>query len=232
MLSSSSSVGSVFVNQVASAGADAVASGLAGSNGSPSPARPPPQGDSLQEGASAVAGELGASGNGSSSGGGGGGSAADTSLQDVDGKDEKRNNKFVYKLYKMVCDSDCQHLISWAPAGTSVVVYNVDEFSAQVLGKHYKHNNFSSFIRQLNMYGFYKVNKTPRGTKNMVESQVWEFSHPQFMRGRPDLLEGIRRRALDQDTVRMDAAKDLQQDVNSSSLRLQRNMDEMVEQLN
>ena len=66
------------------------------------------------------------------------------------GKDDRRN-KFVFKLYKMIGDDDCQHLISWAPSGTSVIVSNVEEFSAEVLGKHFKHNNFSSFIRQLNM---------------------------------------------------------------------------------
>ena len=74
-----------------------------------------------------------------------------TAMETDEGHKDDRRNRFVHKLYKMVCDADCQHLISWATSGTSVVVYNVDDFSSQVLGKHFKHNNFSSFIRQLNM---------------------------------------------------------------------------------
>jgi hypothetical protein len=59
--------------------------------------------------------------------------------------------KFVHKLFRMVSDSEYQHLISWNASGTSVVVTNFDEFAKEVLGKHFKHSNFSSFIRQLNM---------------------------------------------------------------------------------
>ncbi len=69
----------------------------------------------------------------------------------MDMRGDDKRNRFVYKLYKMVSDEESQDLIGWAPSGTSVIVSNVDEFSAQVLGNHFKHNNFSSFIRQLNM---------------------------------------------------------------------------------
>jgi hypothetical protein len=61
------------------------------------------------------------------------------------------STKFVHKLFRMVSDAEYQHLISWNASGTSVVVTNFDEFAKEVLGKHFKHSNFSSFIRQLNM---------------------------------------------------------------------------------
>lgn len=68
-----------------------------------------------------------------------------------DGASGAASTKFVHKLFRMVSDAEYQHLISWNASGTSVVVTNFDEFAKEVLGKHFKHSNFSSFIRQLNM---------------------------------------------------------------------------------
>lgn len=150
-----------------------------------------------------------------------------TSQSDADLAAEKRqSSKFVYKLFRMVSDADYQHLISWNRNGTSVMVCNFDEFAKEVLGKHFKHSNFSSFIRQLNMYGFYKVNKTPRGHRQSVDAQIWEFSHPKFLRGRPDLLDDIRRKALDSEHARVEA-RDLQYSVSVGQMQLRQQVDEM-----
>lgn len=78
------------------------------------------------------------------------------SPQDLDkdgdtGGEKRQSNRFVHKLMKMVSDPESQHLISFNPSGTSVVVTNFDDFAKDVLPKHFKHSNFSSFIRQLNM---------------------------------------------------------------------------------
>ncbi|KAG1874452.1 hypothetical protein F4604DRAFT_744773 [Suillus subluteus] len=96
-------------------------------------------------------------------------------------------NNFVTKLYQMINDPKSQSFIAWTELGTSFVVSNIGEFSRSILGSHFKHNNFSSFVRQLNMYGFHKINRT------------WEFSHPKFLRARPDLLDAIKRKALEPD---------------------------------
>lgn len=150
-----------------------------------------------------------------------------TSQSEADLAAEKRqSSKFVYKLFRMVGDPDYQHLISWNRNGTSVMVCNFDEFAKEVLGKHFKHSNFSSFIRQLNMYGFYKVNKTPRGHRQSVDAQIWEFSHPKFLRGRPDLLDDIRRKALDSEHARVEA-RDLQYSVSVGQMQLRQQVDEM-----
>ncbi|EIN06203.1 hypothetical protein PUNSTDRAFT_91010 [Punctularia strigosozonata HHB-11173 SS5] len=108
-------------------------------------------------------------------------------------------NNFVTKLYQMINDPKSANFIQWTDLGTSFVVSNVGEFSRSILGSHFKHNNFSSFVRQLNMYGFHKINRTPRAQRTSTDAQTWEFSHNKFLRGRPDLLDEIKRKALDPD---------------------------------
>ncbi|KAI0924334.1 hypothetical protein AcV7_003099 [Taiwanofungus camphoratus] len=108
-------------------------------------------------------------------------------------------NNFVTKLYQMINDPKSAQFITWTELGTSFVVSNVGEFSRTILGSHFKHNNFSSFVRQLNMYGFHKINRTPRAQRTSADVQTWEFSHHKFLRGRPDLLEEIKRKALEPD---------------------------------
>ncbi|KAI9001637.1 HSF-type DNA-binding-domain-containing protein, partial [Gaertneriomyces semiglobifer] len=116
------------------------------------------------------------------------------------------SKQFVRKLRNMVADRQYQHLISWNYSGTSFIVCNVLQFSREVLPKHFKHNNFSSFVRQLNMYGFHKVNKSPRGSRTLAENQVWEFSHAKFLRDRPHLCDEIKRKSVETETFRKEAS--------------------------
>jgi len=109
------------------------------------------------------------------------------------------NNTFVHKLYQMLSDPKQSKFINWNDTGYSFTIRNVQGFSRNVLPLHFRHNNFSSFVRQLNMYGFHKVNKsTPKGSEN----QVWEFFHPKFIRGKPHLIEEIKRKQLENESYR------------------------------
>jgi hypothetical protein len=54
----------------------------------------------------------------------------------------------------------------------------------------------ASFIRQLNMYGFRKVNNIEHGNLRS-EKEDLEFHHPYFCRGKEYLLESIKRKVSD-----------------------------------
>eukprot|EP00262_Sarcandra_glabra_P021141 TRINITY_DN8758_c0_g1_i1.p1 TRINITY_DN8758_c0_g1~~TRINITY_DN8758_c0_g1_i1.p1 ORF type:complete len:139 (-),score=19.06 TRINITY_DN8758_c0_g1_i1:500-889(-) len=59
---------------------------------------------------------------------------------------------FLSKTYDLVDDPSLDPVISWGTGGDSFVVWDTVEFSKAVLPRHFKHNNFSSFVRQLNTY--------------------------------------------------------------------------------
>ncbi|AEO61706.1 hypothetical protein MYCTH_2312138 [Thermothelomyces thermophilus ATCC 42464] len=67
----------------------------------------------------------------------------------------KVQTAFIHKLWSMLEDQKIQHLISWTANSDSFVIQPSHEFS-KVLAQYFKHTNISSFVRQLNMYGFHK----------------------------------------------------------------------------
>ncbi|BFZ55578.1 Heat shock transcription factor [Savitreella phatthalungensis] len=95
---------------------------------------------------------------------------------------------FLLKLFNMVNDHATDDLIRWNEAGDSFLVSRHEEFAKELLPRYYKHNNFSSFVRQLNMYGFHKIPHIEDATYPRAESAVWEFSNANFQRDQPDLL--------------------------------------------
>ena len=91
---------------------------------------------------------------------------------------------FLQKLYTMLEDESAHAIMSWTPNGESIVVHQPEAFAQQLLPLYFKHNNFSSFVRQLNTYGF-----------NKVDPDAWVFGHPDFKRGAKGTLHLIQRKS-------------------------------------
>lgn len=59
---------------------------------------------------------------------------------------------FLSKTFEMVEDPSTDPIVSWSRARNSFIVWDSHQFSSTLLPRYFKHNNFSSFIRQLNTY--------------------------------------------------------------------------------
>ncbi|MCO5549698.1 hypothetical protein L7F22_003171 [Adiantum nelumboides] len=108
-----------------------------------------------------------------------------------------KNNPFLNKLRSMVDDPKTDDLIRWSDDGETFLVPNNVRFGDEVLPRFFKHNRFSSFVRQLNMYGFHKVPHLQQGalkTDPGQDTELWEFRNDNFKRDRPELLLQMQRK--------------------------------------
>ncbi|OMJ81968.1 hypothetical protein SteCoe_17454 [Stentor coeruleus] len=92
-------------------------------------------------------------------------------------------NSFLVKIYDILNNSNYQDVIKWINQGNSFEIVNLPMFINEALPNYFKHKNFSSFIRQLNMYDFHK---------QPGESCI--FSHPLFTKDNPEQMTQIKRK--------------------------------------
>ncbi|KAL5974562.1 Heat Stress Transcription Factor [Asimina triloba] len=102
---------------------------------------------------------------------------------------------FLSKTYDLIDDPSLDPIISWSSSGESFVVWDPMEFTRSVLPRHFKHSNFSSFVRQLNTYvGIAKTQPTSADGFRKIDAERWEFASEAFLRGKKYLLKYIHRR--------------------------------------
>lgn len=67
------------------------------------------------------------------------------------------NTAFLSKLYDILNDEAYKDIILWNNEGKAILIKDINKLCEIVLPNYYKHSNYSSFIRQLNFYGFNKA---------------------------------------------------------------------------
>ena len=92
------------------------------------------------------------------------------------------------------CDST---VAEWTPDGDKFVVKDKEVFASKIIPQYYDHNNYSSFTRQLNFYGFTREQSMTIKVSDLSSLAVGQetFYHKDFQRGRPDLLKNLQRRS-------------------------------------
>ncbi|KAF2669501.1 hypothetical protein BT63DRAFT_262711 [Microthyrium microscopicum] len=98
---------------------------------------------------------------------------------------------FVQKIRSFLDEDRNTELIRWSDDGKSFVVLDEDEFAKTLIPELFKHKNYASFVRQLNMYGFHKKVGLSDNSMKASESRrktPSEYANPYFRQGRPELL--------------------------------------------
>jgi hypothetical protein len=98
---------------------------------------------------------------------------------------ERSVPKFLKKMFYILEENRHNELVSWSDDGSALIIKKPTDFANRVLPLYFKHSNFSSFIRQLNMYKFKK-------SKSSHYDHI--YTHPMFQRGKIDLLRTIHRK--------------------------------------
>eukprot|EP00934_Nitzschia_sp_Nitz4_P001276 Nitzschia sp. Nitz4//scaffold29_size155292//121564//122591//NITZ4_002682-RA/size155292-augustus-gene-0.213-mRNA-1//1//CDS//3329546520//1276//frame0 len=164
-------------------------------------------------------------------------------------------NRFLSKTFHMVNNGD-PTIVAWAPNGDSFLVKDIEAFSEvstmryleggssvvthdsililqKVLPLYFKHSKFSSFVRQLNFYGFRKIRPDAsvlNEDEDLVSNAV-RFYHEYFQEDRPDLLHKINRATKTPELNPPGQVESMQAEIDSLKERLEKVSDDMEEKL-
>jgi len=100
-------------------------------------------------------------------------------------RSQSKRKTFPRVLYKMLQEQDDSYtnIISWLPDGKGFMIHSKTEFEKVLLQKHFRGIKFRSFQRQLNIYGFTRLE----------EYELPSYGHKLFVRNQHHLLCDIKR---------------------------------------
>lgn len=116
--------------------------------------------------------------------------ATNNNMIDSHPQDNNKILSFPAKLYDLLENSEVRgysHIVSWQKEGRSFKIHNVQEFADTVMASSFSQTKLKSFQRQLNMYGWKKVQVGPN---------KGGYYHRDFIRGCPELCSSILRRRV------------------------------------
>ena len=94
-------------------------------------------------------------------------------------------NQFPWKLYDMLHIAEKrneEHIISWIKGGKAFKVHSRDLFVEMYMKKMFNQTKFKSFQRQLNLWGFERIQSGP---------DKGSYFHPMFVKGRKEYCQHL-----------------------------------------
>lgn len=98
-----------------------------------------------------------------------------------------QEKQFLQQAFDMItsCPND---IASWSLNGSTIIIKNSEKLASTIIPIYFKHSNFASFVRQLNIYGFRKLRL------DSARNPMWsEFAHPLFQRDHPENISLIKK---------------------------------------
>eukprot|EP00934_Nitzschia_sp_Nitz4_P006014 Nitzschia sp. Nitz4//scaffold124_size66437//25636//38731//NITZ4_006111-RA/size66437-processed-gene-0.6-mRNA-1//1//CDS//3329534552//6004//frame0 len=98
--------------------------------------------------------------------------------------------QFPWKLQEVLERAELdgfEHVVSWIPGSNCFKVHDPPTFVDQVLPRFFKQTKYKSFQRQLNLYGFTRVDDGPN---------KGSYRHPFFVKGNQELLNKMTRQKI------------------------------------
>ncbi|KAL0442607.1 UNVERIFIED_CONTAM: Heat stress transcription factor A-2b [Sesamum latifolium] len=132
---------------------------------------------------------------------------------------EPRTPPFLWKTFEMVNDQETNSIISWNSTGTGFIIWDQNKFTAEILSRLFKSSNFSSFVYQLNNYGFKKISW-----------DRYEYANGWFQAGKKHLLKNIKRRNKQSQVTRKRGR--LTPDHDSTTAAIEKKLDAMATEQN
>ena len=83
----------------------------------------------------------------------------------------EKTETFLLKLFEIMKNKSYNNIINWNEDGTSIIIKDINLLSKKILPKYYKHDNYSSFVRQLNMYNFHKLRTSKKKTEQVFKNE-------------------------------------------------------------
>ena len=92
------------------------------------------------------------------------------------------SSRILMQLYQILEDKNNEKIIHWGNDGKYFIIENLYDFTEKILPKYYNHNNYASFVRQLNKYNFHKLKITPNENA---------FQNSLFIKGQKNIISNI-----------------------------------------
>ena len=88
-----------------------------------------------------------------------------------------KTETFLLKLTQILNKTKYSSAIHWSDDGKAIIISNINDFTNNVIPKYFKHCNYDSFVRQLNMYNFHKLRSKRNQSEHVFQHELFTRDH-------------------------------------------------------